>query len=542
VELHITLGPRREHATRIYQQLLEAILDGRLREGDRLPATRVLAEQLAVSRTTVSVAYERLVAEGYLKGRVGDGTYVRHAGLPDPRREPSTSGGRAAASRDERRRGDASRGGERGGRAGAGRGDAGTGRGDAGASGRRIGAPRGGAPPADAGAPGGESTDGPRPRPVWDTLPLSDTTVAPGIRYAFAIGLPDIGLFPFQAWRRLVGRELRVGALGTGDYTEPAGLLALRAAIARHYGVTRGLRASPDDVVVTQGAQQAIDLVSRVLIEPGTVVAMEDPGYPPARNAFASMGARVVGVPVDESGIVVDALPDSARVVYVTPSHQFPLGVAMSPQRRAALLAWARRCGAVIVEDDYDSEFRFTDRPLQPIHSVDRSGCVVYVGTFSKTMFPALRLGFLVAPPSLRTALRTAKQLCDWHTDAVSQAALARFIDEGLLARHIRRAARHYARRRELVLSWLRTQAPRLVTMPGSAGLHVTALVAPGEDLDASTAVRRAAAAGVLVRSVAPFYVDSPARAGIMLGYGGIGPDRITSGLPRLEAALRESG
>jgi GntR family transcriptional regulator/MocR family aminotransferase len=494
VELHITLGPRREHATRIYQQLLEAILDGRLRAGDRLPATRVLAEQLAVSRTTVSVAYERLTAEGYLEGRVGDGTYVRPVGAVVPSGAVTPSG--AGASQDEQ----------------------------GGGSARGNGAPA-----------------GPRPRPVWETLPIYDTTVAPGVRYAFAIGLPDTTLFPFQAWRRLVGRELRVGALGTGDYTEPAGLPALRAAIARHYGVTRGLRAAPDDVVVTQGAQQAIDLVGRVLIEPGDVVAMEDPGYPPARHAFASVGARVVGVPVDEGGIVVDALPDSARLVYVTPSHQFPLGVAMSPQRRSALLAWARRHDAVIVEDDYDSELRFTDRPLQPIHRVDRSGRVVYIGTFSKTMFPALRLGFLVAPPSLRTALRTAKQLCDWHTDVVSQAALARFIDEGLLARHIRRAARHYARRRELVLAWLRTQR-RLVTMPGPAGLHVTALVAPGADLDVAAAVQRAAAAGVIVRSVAPFGVDTPAREGIMLGYGGIGTDRIAAGLRHLEAALGGSG
>ena len=517
MDLHITLGPRREHATRIYQQLLEAILDGRLREGDRLPATRVLAEQLAVSRTTVSVAYERLVAEGYLEGRVGDGTYVRQAGLPEPRRERRADS--APASWAELGAA-AGRTGARGGQA-------------------REDEPR----PGDGGNGAGGNDGGgggPRPRPIWDRLPLYDTSVAPGVRYAFAIGLPDTGLFPFQAWRRLVARELRVGALGTGDYTEPAGLPALRAAIARHYGVTRGLRAAPDDVVVTQGAQQAIDLVGRVLIEPGTVVAMEDPGYPPARHAFASVGARVVGVPVDESGIVVDALPTAARLVYVTPSHQFPLGVAMSPTRRAALLAWARRHDAVIVEDDYDSELRFTDRPLQPIHSVDRTGRVVYIGTFSKTMFPALRLGFLVAPPSLRTALHTAKQLCDWHTDVVSQAALARFIDEGLLARHIRRAARHYARRRELVLAWLRTQAPRLVTMPGSAGLHVTALVGPGADLDVAGAVERAAAAGVIVRSVAPFCVDTPVREGIMLGYGGIGTDRIAGGLRHLEAALAQ--
>jgi len=520
MELHITLGPRREHSGRIYQQLLDAILDGRLREGDRLPATRTLATNLAISRTTVALAYERLVAEGYLAGRIGAGTYVRDAGRP-------AGGGRAA---------------------------------------RATGA--GGAEP--------DHAAGPRPRAIWDTLPAYDTTVEPGVRYAFAIGLPDISLFPFETWRRLVARELRTARLGTGDYTEPAGLPELRAAIARHYGVSRGLRASPEDVVVTHGAQQAIDLVGRVLIDPGTTVAVEDPGYPPARHAFASMGARVVGVPVDASGLVVDALPSAARIVYVTPSHQFPLGVAMSPARRAALLTWARRRGAVIIEDDYDSEFRFrearerntqhsrearerntqhsrearernsqrrregseSERPLQPIHSVDRSGSVIYVGTFSKTMFPALRLGFLIAPPSLRSALQSAKQLADWHTDTVSQAALARFIDEGLLARHIRRAARHYAKRRAMVLSWLRTQEHRLEVMPASAGLHLTALVAGDEPVDVPAAVQSAAGAGVIIRSIASFYGDRVLREGIMLGYGGIPTDRIPAGLRHLEAAL----
>jgi GntR family transcriptional regulator/MocR family aminotransferase len=473
MDLHITLGTRGEHAARIYRQLLDAILDGRLRSGDRLPATRVLAEQLAVSRTTVSLAYERLTAEGYLAGRVGAGTYV----CAVPAALPFSS--RAAA-----------------------------------------------------------SAAGPAPREMWTTLPLADTSVGAGHRYAFGIGLPDIGLFPFEIWRRLIAQQLRVGALGTGDYDEPEGLPALRAAIARHFGVSRGLTAVADDVLVTNGAQQAIDLVGRVLAGPGTTVAVEDPGYPPARNAFAATGARVVGVPVDEAGLVVDALPRSARVVYVTPSHQFPLGVAMSPARRTALLAWARQHGAVVVEDDYDVEYRFTDRPLQPMHSIDRSGSVVYIGTFSKTLFPALRLGFLIAPPSLRTALRTAKQLTDWHTDTVSQAALANFIDEGQLARHIRRAGRHYAARRMQILSWLSSQAGRLEAYPSMAGLHLTALVQPGAVPDVSTAVQHAASGGVIIRSVAPFHVDTPARDGLMLGYGAIPTDRVRAGLRHLAAAL----
>ncbi len=477
MDLHITLGPRGEHATRIYRQLLDAILDGRLREGTRLPATRTLAAQLDVSRTTVALAYERLVAEGYLTGRVGAGTFVADGVRPQSA---------DAVSRVEQH--------------------------------------------------------GPSPRAMWASVPLADTSVADTGRYAFAIGLPDLRLFPFEAWRRLVTRELRVSSLGTGDYAEPEGLPALRSAIARHYGITRGLRASPDDVLVTQGAQQAIDLVARVLVDPGATVAIEDPGYPPARHAFATAGARVVGVPVDGDGLVVDALPAQARVVYVTPTHQFPLGVALSTARRAALLAWARRHGAVVVEDDYDSEFRFSERPLQPMHSIDRFHSVVYIGTFSKTMFPALRLGFLIAPPSLRTALRTAKQLTDWHTDTVSQAALARFIDEGLLARHIRRAAHHYAARRERIRSWLAERADRLESLPCTAGLHVTALATASTEADVETAVRRASQSGVVVRSLAPFHVDTPVRPGLMLGYGAISADRVTAGLAHLDAVLSAAG
>jgi GntR family transcriptional regulator/MocR family aminotransferase len=192
----------------------------------------------------------------------------------------------------------------------------------------------------------------------------------------------------------------------------------------------------------------------------------------------------------------------------------------------------------VVVEDDYDVEYRFTDRPLQPMHSIDRSGSVVYVGTFSKTLFPALRLGFLIAPPSLRTALRTAKQLTDWHTDTVSQAALANFIDEGQLARHIRRAGRHYAARRAQILSWLSAQGGRLEAYPSMAGLHLTALVRPGSVPDVSAAVDHAAAGGVIIRSVAPFHVDTAVRDGLMLGYGAIPTDRVRVGLRRLAAAL----
>ena len=266
----------------------------------------------------------------------------------------------------------------------------------------------------------------------------------------------------------------------------------MRAAIARHIGVSRAVRAVADDLVVTQGAQQAFDLIGRVLIADGTSVAVEDPGYSRVRLLYHSLGARVVRVPVDDEGLVVDAIPAAARLIYVTPSHQFPLGTTMSLRRRAALLAWAERRGAVIVEDDYDSEFRFGGRPLDPLQSLDRAGRVIYVGSFSKVLLPALRLGFLVAPATLQPALHAAKQLADWHGELATQAALARFIDEGLLARHIRAVTREYGRRYAHIADAIDRRFSRwLRVVPAMAGMHLTATVAPGAAVD--LARRRAA-------------------------------------------------
>ena len=484
MDIHITLGDRGDLAARIYRQLLDAILDGRLRVGERLPPTRVLASQLAVSRNTVAVAYERLGAEGYLTGQVGAGTYVSApSGVV---RRARVASGRSATDQ-----------------------------------------------PAATAA---------QPRRLWASLPLAATAPALTPQFDFSVGVPDRMLFPFETWRRLIGRELRPAAIGSVDYADPGGHPGLRAAIARHFAVSRAVQASAADVLITHGAQQALDLIGRVLVEPGSCVAVEEPGYPPARHLFQSLGARVVGVPVDDSGIVVDELPRSARLVYVTPSHQFPLGTAMSLTRRTALLEWAQRHGAVIIEDDYDSEFRFSERPLEPLQSIDRSGRVIYVGTFSKTLLPLLRLGFLIAPPSLLPALRTARQLTDWHSDTVSQATLARFIDEGLLARHIRRAARHYAARHQQVVSWLRDEVGDLLALvPSTAGLHVCARVAQGASVDVDAAVRHSRAVGVSVRSLAPYYAETPGLPGLVIGYGAIPADRIAAGIAHLTFALRQS-
>nr|WP_260408628.1 PLP-dependent aminotransferase family protein [Planomonospora venezuelensis] len=480
-------------AARIYRQVLDAILDGRLRPGERLPPTRELARRLEVSRNTVAAAYERLAAEGFLEGRAGAGTFVGGGRVPG-RTTPADPAGK----------------------------------GPAGAPGR-TGAHR---------APGGV-----RPRPLWRSLPspVRDDAQA-GPPYDFRVGVPDPELFPLATWRRLVARELRLSAVRTAGYGEPAGHAGLRAAIARHVGISRSVRAEAEDVIVTQGAQQALDLVGRVLIEPGDCVAVEEPGYPPARLLFRSLGARVAGVPVDAEGLRVDAVPSAARLVYVTPSHQFPLGVPMSLRRRAELLAWAERRGAVVVEDDYDSEFRFGSRPLEPLQNLDRDGRVVYVGSFSKTLLPMLRTGFLVAPASLRPALREAKRLTDWHGDVITQAALARFIDEGLLGRHVRRAAREYAARRELVTAALRRDFAGLLRLvPSAAGLHVCARLAPDAEVDVEAALARAGTAGVRAESLAGYCGGTPVQRGLVLGYGAVPAGMIEEGLHRLAAVLRPS-
>ncbi len=303
MELHVSLDGPGDRAVRIYLTLREAVVAGRLAAGDRVPATRDLARQLGVARGTVTVAYDRLVAEGFLETRPGAGTFVTTVALaPDETRRARPGAVRPLALWDRER------------------------------------------PPSP-----------PRARRLHD----------------LSIGLPDPELFPLEVWRRLVSGQLRRSRLAEATYSG-RGSWRLQDEIARFLGLSRSVVATGDDVVVTAGAQQAVDLVCRVLVEPDSVVAVEDPGYPAMHRLFETHRADVRGVPVDNEGLVVDALPPDARVVYVTPSHQFPTGVAMSLRRRAALLRWAGEHDAVIVEDDYDSEYRWSDQPVEPLQSLDR--------------------------------------------------------------------------------------------------------------------------------------------------------------------------
>ena len=461
----------RQRMAALHGQLRAAILDGRLKPGLRLPATRELAEALEVSRNTVVAAYDLLLGEGYIEARRGAGNFVADLAM---RRS------------DRRARIDVS------------------------AADKRI-------------ASYWRSFTG-LPRPMHVGTYAHD----------FRLGIPDSRSFPYDIWRRLSARALRNLSRSASLYDPASGRLPLRQAIAQHISFARAVSCEAEDVIVTSGAQQAFDLLARVLVTPGrTVVAVEDPGYPPLREVFRAAGAQVIGVPVDNEGLVVEQLPRDANVIYVTPSHQFPLGVVMSPRRRVELLAFARTRGALVIEDDYDSEFRYGGRPLDALQTLDRDDTVCYVGTFSKCLFPTLRLGYAVAPPWLRTAFVNAKHLADWHGDVLTQDTLAAFIAEGHLVRHVRHMRKVYAERREVLLDALQRHGKgRLQVCPSDAGLHLAAML--DDAVDTPALVERAATEGINLESLNAYAKDGVAVNGVAFGLGMIDVARIDEGIAKL--------
>ncbi|MEU5850682.1 PLP-dependent aminotransferase family protein [Saccharopolyspora shandongensis] len=340
-------------------------------------------------------------------------------------------------------------------------------------------------------------------------------------------------------WQRLITEQLTTMPLQRLIYDDPRGHADLRTEIAALLRRSRDLRVTAADVLVTNGSQQAVHLAARVLLRPGDRVAVENPGYPPPRQIFASLGADPVGVRVDSEGLVVDEIPDDCRLVYVTPSHQFPLGTPMSTRRKLDLLAWARRRGAAIVEDDYDTELKFTDRPLEPLHNLCPDDQVVYVSSFSKVLLPMLRLGFLVAPAALRPALATAKYLTDVGTPIAEQAALARFLSVGEFANHKRTLHSEYGARRELLIEVLARDFGDVLTLvPSEAGLHVTARA----EQDMWPLVRAARRAGIWLYSLGDF-TDPPNSAdGLLFGYGAVPVDAIEPGLRKLREIYDRKG
>lgn len=379
-----------------------------------------------------------------------------------------------------------------------------------------------------------------RPEPVgaprWLRLgvtPGLDEEVDSPEMITFRLGRPSADLISLDAWRRAWSDIAR--DVPPSFYDNPAGDPSLREAISAYLGRSRGVACGPEDVVVTSGALQAIDLIARATLRPGDPVALEEPGYPSARHVLSARGAKVVPVDVDEDGIRVDQIPTGEAaplLAYSTPSHQYPLGARLSIARRLALLDWAESCDSLIVEDDYDSEFRFDAPPLPALAGLDQAGRVVYIGTFSKVLSPALRVGYVVAPPRLREHLVHLKRISDYHTPWPVQRALASFMEAGDLERHIRRARRHYAEKRRIVAEAFRPLAP-LATLRGlEAGLHVFVELDPR--IETRDVVSLARVQGVAVEAIEAHYAGPPRLNGLLLGYGGLSAEDLDLGIQTL--------
>lgn len=473
----------------LYVWFQRAIASGRLRPGQMIPSSRTLALELGVSRAPVLHAYEQLVAEGFLEPVRGAGTRVVGSIPQDGIR---------------------------------------------GTCGERV----------PAHAPAG-------PRVISRVARMARGEEAqPWLRQrgAFRMHTPALAEFPVGVWSQLVARQARRASAASLDYSSSLGLEALRHALAEYLGSARAVRCEAPQVMVTTGSQQALMLATRALLEPGDRVWMEDPGYPGAHQALAAAGLCLVPVPVDCDGLVVEEgvrRCPAARAVYLTPSHQYPLGVVMSATRRLQLLHWASRAGAWVLEDDYDSEFRFGVPPLSALHGLDEDGRVIYIGTFSKVLFPSLRAGYMVVPPDLAARFAAVRDAADICPAGLPQAVLADFMREGHFARHIRRMRLHYQGLRDCLESELASQLGDLLEPVGArAGMHLAALLprqragsraSQGSDRAISV---RALKHGLSVMPLSFCGLRPLPRPGLVLGYGTLSPAQIHHGVRQLRACL----
>jgi GntR family transcriptional regulator / MocR family aminotransferase len=468
----------------LYHQISNAILSGRLAPGTRLPSTRELAEELDLARNTILNAFEQLYAEGYLETRVGDGTYVSLQ-LPDDllrvknsqlAREHAKSKGESISNHD----------------------------------------PAVSFMPASVG-----DYNGP-PRP-------------------FRTGTPALDAFPYKLWGRLLTRRWSKCAEQMLPYSDSAGYLPLRKAIVSYLSTTRGVRCVPEQLIITSGSQHALEIVTRTLLKPGDKVWIEDPGFLGVKAALTAAGACLVPVPVDADGLNIASGIERCsdpRLIYVTPSHQYPLGITLSLSRRLALVKLASSSGAWIVEDDYDSEFRYVGRPLAALQGLDTDRRVIYIGTLSKVLFPSIRIGYIVAPPDMFEALLSARCLAGHQSPTLEQAVLADFISEGHFARHIRRMRVLYAERQQALVNAAKSELNGLLEIrPSNAGMHLLGWLP--EQVDDQTAFRAASAAAVEVTPLSAYCIEPQKRGALRLGYTGYKPREIWGATRRLAQVLR---
>lgn len=472
-------GPRYLQLARALKQ---AILDGRCAPGTRLPATRTLARELEISRNTTLAAYALLAEEGLIDGRSGSGCYVAAFAAATKRPVAASAQASARAPALSRR-------------------------------GRRM-------------------------QQVYDrAIPGRQHR---GLRYNLQYGLPMTNPQLASAWRRALNQA---AAHVQTDYPDPQGLSELREQICEYLARRRGISASPDDVLIVNGTQQAFALAADVLLDPGDRMLLEDPHYQGARQVFAARGATIRTCRVDGDGLVTSALPHDSRtrLAVVTPSHQFPTGAVLSLPRRMQLLDWAQRRRCWLIEDDYDGEFRYGTRPLAALQSLDRAGRVLYVGSFSKVVFPALRLGYMVLPAGLRDAFVAAKWLTDRGSTAIEQAALARLIGSGAFERHLRRAATVLRTRRTALLGALQRYAGDAVEVAdSSAGMHILAWLPRASHAQAQTLVAYARTRGVGVYLVAPYCHKPLPHPGLLLGYADLPPADLHAAVRLLAECLSQ--
>jgi len=467
----------------LYDGLRHAILSGQLDMGTQLPSTRTLARELGISRTTVVTAFEQLLADGYLEARVGDGTYVARV-LPEDLLSVRTRSTQMVQ----------------------------------------------------------QAPKVPLLSQRGTVLANTPVTATPRVEQpgAFRPGLPALDEVPFDIWERLACRYYRHPPRGLFAYGDSAGYRPLREAIAAYLSTSRAVHCTATQVIIVSGSQQALDITARMLLDPNDAVWLEDPGYIGVRGALIGAGATVIPVPVDEEGLIVtagEARCANAHMAYVTPSHQYPLGVVMSLKRRLALLEWADRAGARVLEDDYDSEYRYRGRPLASLQGLDTKGQVIYMGTFSKVLFPALRLGYLVVPPDLADAFSTARALADRHSPPLEQAVLADFITEGHFVRHIRRMRALYAQRQQVLLEAVQHElAGILEAAPQESGMHLIGWLPP--DVDDKAVAQHAVMVGVEALPLSAFRLQTAQRPGLLLGYVGFNEDEIREGVRRLALVL----
>lgn len=468
----------------LYAQMRAAILSGELKGGMKLPSTRALADELNISRNTVLNAYRQLLAEGYLESKEGSGTFVAQVlpelllTAPHPSTPQTARPARAESQQPF-------------------------------FSDRAKAQMTASQPPS-----GGKS-----PRP-------------------FLAEAPALDAFPYQLWSRLIVRQARRLPVHTFMYQDSAGYRPLREAIAAHAAISRQVHCTPEQMMIVSGSQGALDLTARMLINPGDPVWMEDPGYPGARGAFLGAGAQIIPVPIDHEGPIVkigiERAPQ-ARLVYLTPSHQFPLGETMSLPRRLALLDWVKQANAYVIEDDYDSEFRFATRPLATLQGLDDADRVIYIGTFSKVLFPSIRIGYMILPPPLIDSFLKVRRLIDIHSPILEQAVLADFMVEGHFTRHLRRMRALYAERRSALLEAAR-DLPLEMHSP-EAGIHCVGWLPDG--MDDLALASKAADYDLDLIPISSFSLEPLPRKGLLLGYGGFSVQEIREAVHRLGALLR---